>query len=209
MCLIIALAAANIFTQTKPKIDASSATDFLGTTAEGAYRNGFFGFSLSFPKSWSSLNREQIEQSLAIGRDILKTREDKSNQVIEAAAEREVLILVITEKAKMLENIASLSVGVRKQAAAQITPEMVVDATRKLLLGNVGMKLVKDMQKVKLGGEAFASVELQNNWQGEYVYQKLYITVRKGYSLTFVITYKKSESLQAMENIMQSLSFTN
>jgi hypothetical protein len=86
---------------------------------------------------------------------------------------------------------------------------MVVDATRKLLLGNVGMKLVKDTQKVKLGGEAFASVELQNNWQGEYVYQKLYTTIRKGYSLTFVITYKKSESLQAMENIMQSLSFTN
>jgi hypothetical protein len=209
LCLIFALAAIDTFTQTKPKIEDNLSTDFLGATGEGTYRNGFFGFSLNFPKSWSFLSREQIAQSMQIGQDILKTPAEKNNQAIEVAAAREVLILVITEKAKALENTASLTVGVRKQPGAQVTSEMVMDATKKLLLGSIGMKLVRDTQKIKLGGEAFANVELQNNWKGEYVYQKLYTTIRKGYSLTFVMTYKKTESLQAMENIVQSLSFVN
>lgn len=209
LCFIIALAAINIFTQTKPKIDNNLPTDFLGTTGEDVYRNGFFGFSMRFPKSWSPLSREQITQSLDIGQDILKTQDEKNSQAIEAAVQREVLVLVITEKTKAVENTASLSIGVRKQAGAQITSEMVIDATKKLLLGNLSIKLVKDTQKVKLGGETFSNIELQNNWKGEYIYQKLYTTIRKGHSLTFVMTYKKTESLQAMENIMQSLSFTN
>jgi hypothetical protein len=208
LCFIITLAANNIFTQTKPKTDENLSNDFLGETAPGTYRNGFFGFSLSFPKSWSALSREQIAQSQQIGQDILKTPDEKNNRAIEAAAEREVLILLITEKANTLENTASLTIGVRKQPGAQITAEMVLDATKKVLLGNLGMKLVKDTQKIRLGGEAFAYIETQNNLQGEYVYQKLYTTMRKSYSLTFVMTYKKPESLQAMENIMQSQSFT-
>ena len=206
MCFIIAVAATDIFTQTKPKTDENLSNDFLGGTAPGTYRNDFFGFSLSFPKSWSSLSREQIAQSLEIGQDILKTPYAKNSRAIEAAVEREVLI---TEKASTLENTASLAIGVRKQPSAQIAPEIVLEATKKLLLGDLRMKLVKDAQKVRLGGEAFAYIELQNNWKGEYVYQKLYTTIRKSYSLTFVMTYKKLESLQAMENIMQSLSFTN
>lgn len=206
--LIAAVSAVNIFAQTNPPVN-NDAAEFFGTTGEGVYRNGFLGFSINFPKSWTPLNQEQITQSVEIGQDILKGQDKKNSRIIEEAAQKEVLILVITEKNGGLENTANLSIGVRKQPSSQVTSEMVIDATKKLLLGNLSIQLVADTQKVKFGGETFSTVELQNNWKGIYIYQKLFTAMRKGYSVTFVLTYKKSESRQAMENIMQSLKFTN
>ena len=180
----------------------------MGTGEEGVYRNAFFGFSLNFPKDWSVLSREQTEKSLQIGQDILKSQDKKNSAVIEAAAQRELLILVLAEKADAAGKAANLVVSVRKQSSA-VTAEMVVEATKSLFLQNSSIKLLKDTQKIKLGGETFLSIELQNSLHGEFIHQRLFTFMRKGYSLTFVVTYKKSESLRAMENVLQSLSFTN
>lgn len=199
LCLLIILPAANALAQTQP--------DFFGTAGEGVYRNAFFGMTLNFPNEWTVLSREEIEKSLQVGQDILKTQDKKNSAAIEAAAQREILILAVAEKNEATGNISNLFVGVRKQASG-VTAEMVLTATKNLLLQNSSIKLVKDTQKIKLGGETFSSVELQNNLHGENFYQRLFVVMRKGYSLNFVVTYKKTESLRAMENVLQSLSFT-
>lgn len=200
LCLLIILPLANA--------SAQAPADFLGTSGEGIYRNAFFGFSLDFPKDWTVLSRAQIEQSFQIGQDILKSQDKKNSAVIETAAQRELLILVLAEKADAAGKAANLVVSARKQPGA-VTAEMVVEATKSLFLQNSSIKLLKDTQKIKLGGETFLSLELQNSLHGEFIYQRIFTFIRKGYSLTFVVTYKKSESLRSMENVLQSLSFTN
>lgn len=200
MCLLILLPAANAFSQIQP--------DFFGTAGEGVYRNAFLGFTLNYPKDWSVLSRDEIEKAVQVGQDILQSQDKKNSAVIKAAVQREIVILAMAEKAEAPGSAANLFVGVRKQPSG-ITSEMVIDATKKILLQNSSIKLVKDTGKIKLGGETFSSIELQNNLHGENIYQRFFITIRKGYSLNFVVTYKKPENLRAMENVLHSLSFTN
>lgn len=104
--------------------------DFLGTAGETEYKNTFFNFSLNFPKVWSRLEQDEIDQAREFGLESLKTEKEKTNRAFEAAAKKEVIIFLVAAKNGGSDNGANLGIGVLKQPSNQVTSEMVATATK-------------------------------------------------------------------------------
>ncbi len=178
--------------------------DFLGTATDSAYKNTFFYFSLSFPQDWEKLNKSEIEGFKSIGLESLKTEKEKTNKAFEEAASKEVVIFLITPKKDILKKGSSFGIGVLKQPNSQITPEKVAIATKNFFLTNPNFNLLEDIQNLNIGGAQFSTFTLSNK---DSVKQKLLITVRQGFSVTFVMSYFNSEGQSDLEKIVKSLKF--
>ena len=181
--------------------------DFLGTATDTGYKNTFFNFSLNFPKSWSHLNTAEIDASKKVGLEMLKTEQEKINKAFEDSTKREVVVFMIIQKNNGLEKGAGLGIGVLKQPSSQVSAELVAIATKNFFLTNSNFELSKDIKKEHLNGTAFSTFIIKNKAIGENTQQKLYITIRNGYSVTFVLSYPNPESQKGLENIMKSLTF--
>ena len=178
--------------------------DFLGKVGETEYKNTFFNFLLNFPKSWIRLEQNEIEQARNIGLETLKTEKEKTNRAFESAAKKEVIIFLVAAKNGGLDNSANLGIGVLKQPSSQITSEMVATATKDFFLTNPNFKLLEEVRKAEIGGRQFHTFALQNQ---TLIKQKLFITVTKGYSVTFVMSYTNPEGQTSLDEIMKSLKF--
>lgn len=185
---------------------SQTSADFLGASDDTGYKNAFFGFAFNFPQNWLRLTETQIKTSRDFGKAILKTENERVNEAFEESEKNEVVIFAITQKTFQGTG-ANLAVTVIKQPDSQINSEAVAVATQKFLLTNSKIKLLEDVQKVEINKMSFSTFAVQTDINDKIIAQKIYIIIRKGYSLTFVATYQNSANQKEIEKIMQSLKF--
>lgn len=204
--LLIVLLPVSIFSQVKIISNSSS---FFGGVKDNVYKNDFFGFKMNSPTQLYLLNQDQITTVREGGQKILLTENERNNKLIEEAGQKELTLYTAAEKPFGTEKNSSLSITVRKQPSLEITSEMIATATKNLLLANPKIKIVQDTKNINLGGAKFSTIELQLNFVESPINQKIYMTMRQGYTVTFVLTYTSGNSLQLFEKLIQSLRFTN
>ncbi len=180
---------------------------FLGEVKNTTYTNSFFNFSFDFPKDWYRLDDAEIKAVKNAGLDALKTEREKTNKAFEEATQKEVVIIALAQGDLGSGKGANIGVGVLKQPNRQVPAEQVIVLTRDFLLTNPKIKLIEDVRTFNLNGTRFSTMTLETNVNNLIFNQKLFTTMRKGYSVTFVLTYRDSEELKALENIFESLKF--
>lgn len=192
-----------------PKKNAVSQipNDFLGAADANGYKNTFFGFTFNFPDNWYPLTETQIQTSKDFGKAILKTENERVNRAFEESEKKEVAIFAMIRKNLDGKTNANLAITAIKQPNSQISAETVAAATQKFLLTNPKIKLLRDVREIEINRTAFSSFAVRTDIGGKIIDQKIYIVMRKGYSLTFALTYQDSENSAAIEKIMQSLKF--
>lgn len=181
--------------------------DFLGEVDETNYKNAFFGFSLTFPESWHRSEEEEIEAGKKRGLELLKTDKEKINRAFEESVKKEVVVFSIADRSPTVSRGTNLGVGVLRQSSSQITAEMVADVSKKLFLTNPKITLIEDVKKININGVPFSTFTLQSDFNGVLINQKLFITIRKGYSIDFVFTYLGDDGLRSLEKIFENLKF--
>ena len=180
--------------------------DFLGVADKTSYKNTFFGFSFEFSNDWYRLNDAEIQASKDGGTELLKTENKRVNKAFEAAVKEEVAIFAIAQN---FENDlgANLIVGVLKQPNSKVSAETIAIASQKFFLTNSKITLLSNTRNVQINKVPFSTFTVQTNIDGNVLNQKIYATMRKGYSISFVLTYRNPDSLKAIEKIMQTLKF--
>ena len=181
--------------------------DFLGEVNETSYKNTFFGFTLEFPNSWHRSDESEIEAKKRQGLDLLKTDREKVNRAFEDSSKKEVIILAIGDQGIGSTRGTNLGVGVLKQPNSQATANQVAAATKNFFLTNPKITQTEDVKNVTINGTEFSTFVIRTEINGVSINQKILITMRKGYSITFVYSYLNSEGLQSLDKIMQTLNF--
>lgn len=178
--------------------------DFLGIGTKNEYKNTFFDFSLSFSSDWKQVDDSLIETSRQVGLEMLKSEKEKVNKAFEASSKNEVVIfLLVKQKGEAMQG-PNLGIGVLKQSSSKITSQMVAVVTKNFFLTNEKIKLTKDVEKVQINGTEFSTFSISN--QGE-IQQTLFTTIRKGYSITFVMSYTNSDERKSLDKLMEGLKF--
>lgn len=206
--LLIVLLPVSVFSQVKIISGDYDSASFFGGVKDNVYKNDFFGFKMDSPSQVYLLNQDQITTVREGGQKILVTENKKNNKQIEESIKQEFTLYTAGEKPFGTEKNSSLSITVRKQPSREIKSEMVVTATKNLFLANPKIQLVQNTKNINLGGANFSTLELQLNFVETPINQKIYITMRRRYALTFVLTYTSSNSLRLFEKLIQSLKFT-
>lgn len=206
--LLVVLFAAplGVNAQASPKSELIGPANFLGVVAEGAYRNDFFKFRIPLPTDMYLPTETEKSAAKSAGAQLLSSGVAGNRSAWEKSASAEVIILSLTEKELGSSENASLNVGALKQPSG-VSAKMVVDTARDFLLKNPGIKIAKDTRATKLSAQDSSVMDLTATINGQTVHFRYYATIRNGYSLTFVITYATTESLERFEKVLSTLIF--
>ncbi len=183
--------------------------DFLGEISESSYKNTFLNFSLNFSKKWLRLENEQIEIAKSVGLDAIKTDKEKLNKAFEESTKKEQIFLALTKKGQSDGETGTFVLGVLRQPNNQITAGMVADGTKDFLLTNPNITLVEDVKDLVIDNTKFSIFVVQTQSNSLKIKQKIYITIKKGYSLSFVLSYQDMKVLNELEDIVETFKFTN
>lgn len=186
---------------------ATSNEDVRGVSTGSSYKNAFFNFSLSFPDDWTQLENTEIEANRNTGINALKTENKKGDKAFEKAARREELIFAVSQRNEKPEKGANFVIGATVQPNKNLDSKTLAVVSKNFLVTNPNIKLVKDVTKVRINGTEFSTFALQVRILNGTVKQKIYITMQKGYSLTFGLSYLNLEGEEALDKIMESLKF--
>lgn len=177
---------------------------FIGSTVENEYKNNFFGFSLKFPQDWTTLTKDEIASVMDVGLNILKTDNESKNKAFELVARREVIIFIAAQRNEGVERGSSLSIGVTKQPNASTTPKMVAIASKSALELNENIEILDEIKEREINGTTFAIINLRSM---SMVNLTIFITMKKGYSITFSTGTTNQDNKQVLERIIGSLQF--
>jgi hypothetical protein len=179
---------------------------FLGALKGGVYRNDYFGFSLDTPASFYDLTPGEMVAAKDGGAKLLSDGVKGDRAAWEKAAKTEIFLMMVAEKGPGSLANSSLGIGAMRQARG-VSARMVANASRDFLLKSPGLQLVKDTAQSMQAGKIFAGFELEGNFNGQRMFTKYRVTIHKGHSLTFVITYIEPASLEKFEKVFSTLRF--
>ena len=190
-----------------PEIVLQPPKDFLGTSTETSYKNTFFNFTFNFPKDWSQRKYAEIQDNVNSAIENYTTPEMKNNEAFKQSLKRETVIFGVSQRNEGSQKGANLVVGVIKQPNQKADSNEVIEATKKFVLLNPKNKMVKETEKIRLNGTEFSMATFETDINGVKIYQKVLITIRKGYSITFALSYINNESLMSLEKLIKTIKF--
>ena len=206
--LILTILAAAAAAQKSTTVKGDENVDFFGSIKDGTYRNGFLRFEVKVPNQWLRFESSEIEAAKKVGVDSMQSGTSKFNRALDEAASREVVVLAVGKKPLGAIENSAFAIGIFKQPSAHVTPKMVTEAAKSLLLTNPNNTLVRDVKTEMIGGQQFAVFDTELTAVGGIkVPLRYYATMIRGYSLTVSMSYADKESLDLMEDAFRSIKF--
>lgn len=181
--------------------------DIFGAVSEGIYHNDFLGFELSVPKDWIALTTDETNTAKKIGVEGLKNNKKRNDKAVEKAASIESVVLAYSKKPLGSVGNSVIALGVARQPSSSITPKMVVEAAKSILLLNPKNKLVEDTKTEEIGGKQFASFIVDLDSFGQTLRLKYYATMIRSFSLTVNLSVGDPESAKVSEASLRSIKF--
>jgi hypothetical protein len=204
---IVVVLTGSLAAQAMPSKASSS---ILGTVDKGQYINQYLGFSLTIPKGWVVADNETSSAMLKIGQDVLKSDSERDNRAFEESIRKGIVLLNVTKKPVGAAENAVFALSVQKQPSPHVTPAMVAEATKSIFDRTPALKLVKDTRIETIAGRKFALLDYEMSFNGEVVgVIRCFITMVKGFSLSFSLSYLQSGNSGELEDIVRSLKFTD
>ena len=190
-----------------PKIVLQPPSDFLGTSTETNYKNTFFNFTFDFPKDWSQRKYAEIRDNVSSALENYTPPEVRNNKAFQESLKSETVIFGVSQKNTGSGKGTNLVFGVIKQPNPEATSNDVIEATKKLVLLNPKNEVIKETEKIRLNGTEFSTMTFQADINGVKIYQKILTTIRKSYSITFVLSYVNEDGLKSLEKIVSTIKF--
>lgn len=181
--------------------------DFLGKSEKGKYQNSYFGFELSYPSNWHVVDQETSRAAIRIGTDVLKGSDQQANKMLVESTETEIVLFHASKKPLGSIGNQSLLMAVQQQPSPSVLPTMVAEATKSLLLNSPGMEVTKDTRKAMIGGREFALVDFKLNVGSQVVLVRYFVTVIRGYALTFSLSLLDGDTPSELDAILSSIRF--
>lgn len=179
---------------------------FLGEFSGEKYTNDFFGFSLTPLPEMYVFSGDEREAYKKGGIKMFSKDLEKGRAAFEKAASQEVLLFSLTVTKPGPTGVSSLNIGVAEQPAG-VTAALVCDAAAEFFIRNPSYTLASKTRTLKRAGSDFAQVEFTFASGEHKLSLRYYATMRKGYSVTFVITHLSKNDLDSLEKVLDSLEF--
>ena len=205
--LICGLLASVAVAQKAATVKGDSNINPLGSINNGTYRNEFLKFELKVPDQWIRFGSAEVQTAKQIGTDGIKSGDRDFDKAFAEAANREVVVLAMGKKPLGALGNSAIALGVFKQPSAHVTPKMVSEAAKSLIISNPSNKLVRDVENEMIGGKQFAVFDTEIAANGAMIPLRYYATMVRGYSLTVTMTAADEASLKVMEAAFRTIKF--
>ncbi len=184
-----------------------------GKVENHIYRNAFFNLKISLPPEWIVQTKEQTEELVKKGSDLVTGDNNNLKAIIKASEVNSAYLLTLFKH----------EVG----AAVNYNPGLILIAenlkqfpgikngadylfhTRKFLKqSQIQYNNIDDnFEKVKISNQEFYKMDLDLNHGNLNIKQSYYSTIKNGFSINFILSYINNEQKKELEEILNTLIF--
>ncbi|HEX7712918.1 MAG TPA: hypothetical protein VF531_02755 [Bacillota bacterium] len=199
-------ATADVAAETKPAV-----MDY-GSIENSVYRNDYLGMSLPIPGDWQVQGEAVVKQMLESGKEVLPDEDKKVQAALDAAEQSSLVLLTVFRyplgtQVEYNPSMVWVAEKVELYPGIQVGKDYLLNVKRIMESGQVQFQFNKEIYPQVLGGVNFDTLETQVSIAQMTVYQRYYATVRKGYAISFVISYTTEDEAKMLENILTGLKF--
>lgn len=179
---------------------------FQGKLDGKLYRNEFFGFSVDIPSEGSVLNQAEIGVYSAAGKDMIRGIATRNQALIDQSLSKEIILFNYASKPVGSPDNSVVVMGVLKQPAGAVRSAVMAESL-KLFNSLEGFRLLSSLPEEKVGGISFSRIDFTLEKNGVTLNQRLYVSVRRGYSLSIGLTYLSSAGQKRLEEFLKGMQF--
>lgn len=188
---------------------AAQTDDFLGTAADGVYRNGFFAFEMRMPAGWVPLAFDKQNEAKAGGIDKLKTGDAKQDSALEQAAAVETILTTYIQKPVGSVDNSSIVITALRQKNPSVTPRLVAHSARMVWITTPNTNVLSPVTMETIGGREFATYMLALPAFGPKMRSACYVAMQRGYAISVTVTYQTEQGLTDGLAALRSIKFTS
>ena len=193
----------------KNEVNMPSSFDY-GSIENGVYENTFFKFKLPINPKWYVLDNEETDAVYKMGNDIVAgENESLKENLIAADINLAKLVTAFREQPGTSYSFnPSLVINAENLKSAPLvkTTAQYIDLAKNLLnQSNMQLKYIDEKDKVKIGSQDFAFIQLENSFDGIVVTQDYYCTLKNGFVLLFIMSYIEDTGKAEVYNMFDNL----
>lgn len=190
---------------------ASDRMDY-GSIEDSVYRNNYLGISLPIPKDWQVQGEAVVKQMMESDKEALAGDDQNFKASLDAADQNSLVLLTIFRyplgtQVTYNPSIVWVAEKVSLYPGIQTGRDYLLNVRKIMESGQIQFQFNKEIYSQMLGGVSFDLLETQVNIAKMTVYQKYYATIRKGYAISFVISYATDDEARLLESILAGLKF--
>jgi len=183
-----------------------------GTVNGSTYTNAYFGLTLTLPAGWVVQGDAAKKEITEGGKKLMGSKDPTTDAQIDKAIESTLNLLTAMQYARdapppggfnsgimcLAEKVPPGSVGVRDEDYMAVLKNT-------FKFSQLPITLVKDGYTETVGGETFSVMDLSIDVGGAVVRQRYYAHIRRGYALSFILSYQTPEQLAALTEVVKSV----
>ena len=185
-----------------------------GKTENNVYRNEYFKFQVPVPADWSVQNKEQTEQIMQRGREMMEDANKEFADKISANNVRSATLLTVfkypvdSSAAEFNPSLMMVAENIKGARGIDDGSDYLEQAKKLMLQSQMGYKVVAGFEKEKIDGREFHVMQAANSYGGmDDVKQLYYATVDKGFALVTIISYTSKEQETELKAMLHKLKF--
>ena len=184
-----------------------------GKVENNIYSNSFFNFKIVLPSEWIVQSKEQTENLVEVGKDLVAGDDNNMKAIIKASEINSAYLLTVFQyevgsaveynpSLMLIAENLKLAPGIKKGSDYLFQ-------TRKLLKQSQieYNNIDSEFEKVSIDNEEFYQMNLDLNHSGLNIKQSYFSTIRNGFSVNAIISFVTSEQKNELEKILNSLKF--
>jgi hypothetical protein len=189
---------------------ASDEIDF-GAFNKSTYSNKYFGLTITVPADWSVQDREAQERIKKIGREAVAGDDKNLNAVMKASELQTVQLFTVFQHplgTPVTSNpaIMGLAEMVRQMPGIQRGRDYHFQVKKTLQAGQMEVSFPKDSYTERLGGVEFDVLDQELKIRGLVIKQRYYTVIKKGYALSFILSFTTDEEQAAVRKVLETVS---
>lgn len=193
------------------KIDSSKSviTEEIG---DNAFRNEFFGLTVSKPESWHALDQQQQLQLMGLGGDIATSGNDDLKRVVDATAKNNhplfaFFMYELGSPVTLNPSVIGLAENIGLMTGVKTGRDYFFHAKKLLSQTGMNYEISEEYGERVIGGVTFDSMEVRSNFNGTPIEQTYYAARHDNFVISIIETHGADESAAAISEIIDSIKF--
>lgn len=182
----------------------------FGKTENGSYKNSYFNMSIQFNPDWVVQDKQQMNDLIELGNELTSGDDEYLKATIKAGQVNTAYLLSIFkyELGATVEYNPSFMViaeNTKNFSGIKDGSDYLFHAKKLLQKSQLEYYFEKEVIQKTIGKSSFHVMEAKIDYMGATITQEYMTTVRKGFSLSFVISYITEDEKNELYEIVNKI----
>ncbi|MCD4773736.1 MAG: hypothetical protein K8R41_10185 [Bacteroidales bacterium] len=184
-----------------------------GRVENNKYLNSFFDFEISIPPTWVVQTKEQTDNLVEVGENLIAGDDENMKAIIKASEINSANLLVVFkyEVGSPVEynpSFVLIAENLKNAPGVKKGSDYLFHARKLLLQSQVQHDYIdEEFKKEIINNQEFYLMNSSINYAGFNIKQVYYTTIKNGFSVNAIITYVNEEQKNELEKVINSLIF--